>query len=81
MPLIISGKLGAVNLAAIHSSRPIYQDISEGIYSPGIEYYLPLFFEKTATLFDYLPENTLIVSIERYPSKSKRILARNCDPL
>src|SRR3990167_7735751 len=42
---------------------PIYQDISEGIASPGIEYYLPLFFEKTASLFDYLPKNTLIVSV------------------
>lgn len=42
---------------------PLYQDISEGIAAPGIEYYLPLFFEKTATLFDYLPKNTLIVCI------------------
>ncbi|HLB42172.1 MAG TPA: transcription-repair coupling factor [Gammaproteobacteria bacterium] len=42
---------------------PIYQDISEGICSPGIEYYLPLFFEKTVTLFEYLPENTCIVTI------------------
>ncbi len=42
---------------------PIYQDISEGICSPGIEYYLPFFFEKTASLFDYLPSNTLLVTI------------------
>jgi len=42
---------------------PVYQDISEGICSPGIEYYLPFFFEKTASLFDYLPENALIVTI------------------
>lgn len=42
---------------------PTYQDISEGICSPGIEYYLPFFFEKTATLFDYLPANTLIITI------------------
>ncbi len=40
---------------------PIYQDISEGICTPGIEYYLPLFFENTATFFDYLPKNTLII--------------------
>lgn len=49
---------------------PIYQDISEGIASPGIEYYLPLFFEKTATLFDYLPANTLIVTIGDINSKA-----------
>jgi transcription-repair coupling factor (superfamily II helicase) len=41
---------------------PIYQDISEGICPPGIEYYLPLFFQQTATLFEYLPKNTLIVT-------------------
>lgn len=41
----------------------VYQDITDGICTPGIEYYLPLFFENTATLFDYLPENSLIISI------------------
>jgi transcription-repair coupling factor (superfamily II helicase) len=40
-----------------------YQDVSEGICPPGIEYYLPLFFDHTATLFDYLPKNTVIVSV------------------
>jgi transcription-repair coupling factor (superfamily II helicase) len=39
---------------------PIYQDISEGITSQGIEYFLPLFFDQCATLFDYLPKNCLI---------------------
>ncbi len=34
---------------------PVYQDISEGIASTGIEYYLPLFFEKMGCFFDYLP--------------------------
>ena len=42
----------------------VYRDVSTGIASPGIEYYLPLFFEQTATLFDYLPENALIVSTQ-----------------
>src|SRR5574340_1049218 len=32
----------------------IYKDIAQGIASAGIEYYLPLFFEQTATIFDYL---------------------------
>lgn len=49
---------------------PIYQDISEGISSPGIEYYLPLFFEKTASLFDYLPKNTLIITIGDIQAKA-----------
>ncbi len=42
---------------------PMYQEISEGICTPGIEYYLPFFFKQTATFFDYLPENCLIVTV------------------
>ncbi|MFT3850078.1 MAG: transcription-repair coupling factor [Propionivibrio sp.] len=38
----------------------IYKDISAGIASAGIEYWLPLFFEETATLFDYLPKNAAL---------------------
>ncbi|MBT5104322.1 MAG: DEAD/DEAH box helicase, partial [Porticoccaceae bacterium] len=36
---------------------PVYRDIKDGIAPQGIEYYLSLFFEQTATLFDYLPTN------------------------
>ena len=39
----------------------IYQDVSKGFLVPGLEYYLPLFFEQSATLFDYLPEQCLLV--------------------
>ncbi|ADJ28395.1 transcription-repair coupling factor [Nitrosococcus watsonii] len=42
----------------------IYREVSEGHPLPGIEYYLPLFFDHTDTLFDYLPENTLAVTLE-----------------
>ena len=38
------------------SRSPIYRDIGNGIASAGIEYYLPLFFEETANLFNYLPD-------------------------
>ena len=38
---------------------PLYQDVSQGLAPGGIEYYLPLFFEHTATLFDYLPGTAL----------------------
>jgi len=31
----------------------LYKDIAAGIATAGIEYYLPLFFEQTATIFDY----------------------------
>ncbi len=41
---------------------PIYVSVSEGQCPGGIEYYLPLFFEATATLFDYLPAHTVVIS-------------------
>jgi len=40
----------------------IYQDLKEGVAPNGIEYYLPLFFDQTASLFDHLPKNSLIIS-------------------
>ena len=39
----------------------VYQDVSDGIAHPGVECYLPFFFENTATLFDYLPDETAVV--------------------
>jgi len=38
----------------------IYKDVSGGIAPGGIEWYLPLFFEETATIFDYLPKNATL---------------------
>jgi transcription-repair coupling factor (superfamily II helicase) len=40
---------------------PVYQDISQGGSAAGIEYYLPLFFDQTATLFDYFPSDTTVI--------------------
>jgi len=42
---------------------PIYQDVSEGISSPGLEYYLALFYERLDSLFDFLPANTTCCKI------------------
>jgi transcription-repair coupling factor (superfamily II helicase) len=39
----------------------IYRGVSEGCAPAGIECYLPLFFDATATLFDYLPSGTTFV--------------------
>ena len=39
----------------------LYKDVSNGILPAGIEYYLPLFFEQTATLFDYLPADATLL--------------------
>jgi transcription-repair coupling factor (superfamily II helicase) len=43
---------------------PLYQDIKEGTAPAGIEYYLPLFFDHTETLFDYLGDDATFVLTE-----------------
>ena len=40
---------------------PLYQDVSDGINSPGLEYYLALFFDELNTLFDFMPKNTILL--------------------
>jgi transcription-repair coupling factor (superfamily II helicase) len=40
---------------------PLYQDLKQGSAPAGIEYYLPLFFPHTASLFDYFGDNVLCV--------------------
>ncbi|RMF96352.1 MAG: transcription-repair coupling factor [Gammaproteobacteria bacterium] len=42
---------------------PVYREVSEQRLPPGIENYLPLFFDATATLWDYLPEDSLLLAI------------------
>ncbi|HMG60311.1 MAG TPA: transcription-repair coupling factor, partial [Burkholderiales bacterium] len=42
------------------SKSRIYKDVSNGVAPAGIEYYLPLFFERTATIFDYLPKSATV---------------------
>ncbi len=45
-----------------HDLCPTYADVSAGRSPGGCEYYLPLFFEQCATLFDYFPDNTAIIT-------------------
>ncbi|HXR56013.1 MAG TPA: transcription-repair coupling factor [Casimicrobiaceae bacterium] len=42
------------------SRSMLYKDISNGIVPGGIEYYLPLFFDGTATFVDYLPPDAIV---------------------
>ncbi|AOE49770.1 transcription-repair coupling factor [Kangiella sediminilitoris] len=46
----------------------LYQEVSNGNAPAGIEYYLPLFFEGVSTLFDYLPDGSLLCSLGRHDS-------------
>ena len=47
----------------------IYKDMGAGVATAGIEYYLPLFFEETATVFDYLgPDATVVLHGDLEPA-------------
>jgi transcription-repair coupling factor (superfamily II helicase) len=69
------------------SRASVYKDVGSGIAPAGIEYYLPLFFDDTATLFDYLPASALLAlhgpveaAIQRFwneTSERHRFLARD----
>lgn len=45
-----------------NADSAVYRDVSKGLAPAGIEYYLPLFFTKLATLFDYLPSDVVVVN-------------------
>lgn len=40
-----------------------YRDISNGIAFAGVEYYLPLFYAETTTIFDYLPADAISLTV------------------
>ncbi|MEE9551437.1 MAG: transcription-repair coupling factor, partial [Gammaproteobacteria bacterium] len=40
---------------------PVYRDVSQGLAPAGIEYYLPLFYPDTDSLFDYIADNAFIL--------------------
>jgi transcription-repair coupling factor (superfamily II helicase) len=50
----------------------IYRGVSEGMAPAGIEFYIPLFFEQTSTLFDYLPDNAVLVHDAALPGALDR---------
>ncbi len=55
----------------------VYRDVSDGIAHGGIEYYLPLFFETTAGLLDYLPPDCPVLA----PAGLQDVLAQAEDEI
>ncbi|MFC3909355.1 transcription-repair coupling factor [Legionella dresdenensis] len=53
------------------SQSPIYETVSEGKLPSGIEYYLPLFFDQAATIFDYLPADATVFTIGPFPEQAE----------
>jgi transcription-repair coupling factor (superfamily II helicase) len=58
--------------SANNDQESVLYQVSKGTMPGGIEYYLPLFFEQTASLFDYLHEDTLLVFADDIPKASER---------
>ena len=53
----------------------LYRDVSNGLAPPGIEFYLPLFFERTDSFFDYLPNRTAFVVPDTVSDAMDRVSA------
>jgi transcription-repair coupling factor (superfamily II helicase) len=69
--------------------QSVYMQVSQGSLPAGVEYYLPLFFTETATVFDFLPSHTCIMLLgdiehaatQFWQDTQKRYESRNVDKL
>ncbi|MCY9801915.1 transcription-repair coupling factor [Vibrio scophthalmi] len=67
----------------------VYMQVSKGTWPAGIEYWQPLFFEQTETLFDYIPDNSQLIAVGDLESAIDQFLTdvdyrydqRKVDPL
>ncbi|GLP94887.1 transcription-repair coupling factor [Paraferrimonas sedimenticola] len=48
---------------APNAPESVYQQVSRGVMPAGIESYLPLFFDETISLFDYLSADTKLITV------------------
>jgi len=51
---------------------PIYRDVSQGLAPAGIEYYLPLFYEETQSLFEYLADDAVLIKVDDVPGAAEK---------
>jgi len=54
----------------------LYQDLKSGLAPAGVEYYLPLFFDATSTLFDYLHADALPVVTDGFGEAAEAFWAQ-----
>jgi transcription-repair coupling factor (superfamily II helicase) len=55
------------------AEQAVYRDVSAGTAPGGIEFFLPLFFERTSHLFEYLPPNSVVVDINDAASRAPEL--------
>ncbi|MGH6829239.1 MAG: transcription-repair coupling factor, partial [Rhizomicrobium sp.] len=52
---------------------PLYESVSAGRKAQGMEHWLPLFYERLDTLFDYLPRSLVILGNQVEEAKAARL--------
>ena len=61
------------NFGAAAKDDILYHSVSEGVRAAGLEHWMPLFHDGLATIFDYLPNATLVFDHLADDSIAKRI--------
>lgn len=61
------------------NKSPVYKDMGNGVPAAGVEYYLPLFFETTETLIDYLTGDPIVVTIGDVTASLDRFRHEMCE--
>src|SRR6185503_16887600 len=52
---------------------PLYESVSAGRKTQGMEHWLPLFYERLDTLFDYLPRGLVLLGHQAEEAKTARL--------
>ena len=76
-------------LSVRNEKDSLYKQVTEGSFPAGIEYYLPLFFDSVAHLFDYFPANAQLITVGDIQHQAEQFLVDchrryenyNVDPL
>ena len=61
-----------VEFGAAGTDDPLYEAVSAGRKHQGVEHWLPFFHERLETLFDYLPDATVMLDEQTKPSRIAR---------
>ena len=61
-----------IEFGAAGTDDPLYEAISAGRKHQGVEHWLPFFHEEMDTLFDYLPDATVILDDQSTPARLAR---------
>ncbi|OXS18828.1 hypothetical protein CGU36_28570, partial [Pseudomonas fluorescens] len=61
-----------IEFGAAGSDDPLYEAVSAGRKHQGVEHWLPFFHERLETVFDYLPEASVMLDDQLTPARLAR---------